>query len=102
MVSNGAISGTLKYVSGYTGFSGDASEQSGHYLCIHAEAEENSTIKVELLGGLHGEQTLDEDGLLIARITDPEHQSLKYTATKGGDTEVRYYSLHDLVLEPQS
>ena len=38
VVSNGAISGTLKYVTGYTGFSGDTSEQSGHYLCIHAEA----------------------------------------------------------------
>lgn len=32
--ANGAVTGTLKYVTGYTGFSGLPAEQSGHYFAF--------------------------------------------------------------------
>ncbi len=36
---SGAVTGTLKAVTGYTGFSGTASEQSGHYLPLKLNAK---------------------------------------------------------------
>ena len=95
MVGENTISGSLKYVTGYTGFSGDASEQSGHYLALHCESESGAVIKVEIDGGHHGAVTLDEDGIIIMRLEDP-HQGIKVTATKSGASASRYFTLHDL------
>ena len=38
-VGQDAIAGTLKYVTGYTGFSGDPAEQEGHYLALHIDTD---------------------------------------------------------------
>lgn len=94
------ITGTLKFVTGYTGFSGDASEQSGNYLAVHATAEEGAVIKAELIGGLHGEVTLDEDGILIVRITS-NLQALKFSATTSAGTQTTIYDLSGLTLEEE-
>lgn len=101
-MSGGVISGTLKYVTGYTGFSGDSAEQEGNYLAIVCTASEGDTITAQLTGGSHPDRvvTLDADGILIARITDPAAQTLIYTATGAdGSTETRVYSLSGLTLE---
>ena len=98
-VSEDDIIGTLKPVTDYTGFSGDPEEQSGHYLALHCETEEEgATITVELVGGDHGPVTLDPDGLIICRIKSTE-QSIKVTASKEGYTSVtKSYSLADITL----
>ena len=89
----------MKYVTGYTGFSGDPAEQSGHYLVIHSEATDGAVITAEVIGGDHGPVTLDEDGILIARIKSTD-QKLRFTATKNGlNTTVKTYDLTGLVLE---
>lgn len=95
------ITGTLKYVTGYTGFSGDVSEQSGHYLVTHSTSETaGAAIKVQLLGGTTPEQTLDVDGILITRVTDPANQKLKISAVKDGTpTNTKIFDLSGLVLE---
>jgi hypothetical protein len=94
------ITGTLKHVTGYTGFSGDPAEQSGHYLVTHStSATDGATIKAELIGGTTGEVTLDGDGILITRVTSPD-QKLKITAVKDGTpSQVKIYDLSALVLE---
>ena len=98
-VSGNAISGTLLYVTGYTGFSGDETEQSGNYLAVHCAAGEGDTITLELIGGTHGPVTLDEDGLCVIRVTDKDTQKLHYTATGAdGSTEDRIYDLSGLTL----
>ena len=89
-------------MTGYTGFSGDAAEQKGYYLVLHATAASGATISAELQNGLHGPVTLDDDGILIVRISDPETQDLKYTVTKGDVTEVMYFDLSGLTLEAQA
>ena len=99
-VSDNAITGTLKYVTGYTGFSGDSSEQSGHYLAVKATAEEGATIKAEIIGGDHGEVTLDEDGILIARIGNTS-QKLKFTAETDEGSQTIIYDLSGLTLAPE-
>jgi hypothetical protein len=93
------ISGNIKYVTGYTGFSGDPAEQEGNYLTVHFATEaEDTTIAVAIIGGDHGPVTLDPDGILVARIKNTD-QKLQVTATKdgaGSDTVV--YTLRGLNL----
>lgn len=92
------ITGTLNYVTGYTGFSGDASEQSGNYLALHCTAADGVTITAQVIGGDHGEATLDEDGLIIFRIKN-NTQKVRITAKKAGIPDYsKEYSLANLTL----
>lgn len=96
-----AITGTLKYVTGYTGFSGDVAEQSGNYLALKVTAIEGATITVELINGTVGHPvTLDEDGMIVIRITNKSTQSVQVVATKDNKSEVYNYSLTGLTLNP--
>lgn len=102
-VGDNDIAGTLKYVTGYTGFSGDVSEQSGNYIALHIDTDaEDSTITVEVIGGTHGPVTLDSDRTIIIRIKN-KSQKIKITATKEGYPDVtKIYSLGGLTLTPAS
>ena len=99
-VGNDAISGTLHYVTGYTGFSGDASEQEGNYLALHFEAEDATSISVKVIGSEHGPATLDEDGLLVLRIRDIAQGIEVYTVVDG----VTYMNVFEfnLICEPEA
>lgn len=85
-VGDDAITGTLKHVTGYTGFSGDPAEQEGNYLALHFASEEGATITAELVGGAAGPKVLDADGLAIFRISDKATQTIKVTAEAEGRT----------------
>lgn len=101
-IADGAITGTLHYIDDYTGFSGDPAEQEGNYLVVVCEAQEGDTITATLTNGIHGPVTLDPDGILIARITDPTTQKLVFTATGAdGTTETQTFDLSGLVLEEE-
>lgn len=95
-----SISGTLKYVTGYTGFSGDSSEQSGNYLAFHAATDvEADSITIELINGTVGYPvTLDSEGLAIVRITNKDTQRIRVIAYKDGGCAVKEYSLTGLTL----
>lgn len=100
-VSNSGISGTLNNVTDYTGFSGDASLQSGHYLAIHCEVPDmtDASITVEVVNGHSGPVTLDSDGLAILRIEDNTTQSIRVAASKTGyNTVTRDLALTELTL----
>lgn len=100
-ISGTSISGTLKHVTGYTGFSGDTSEQSGNYLALHFDVPDvtGATISVELVGGTGEPIILDSDGLAVLRITNKNTQYIKVVAGKAGYVSViRAYSLSDLTL----
>lgn len=94
------ITGTLKYVTDYTGFSGDPAEQQGNYLVLHIDTDvDDATIEVELIGGDHGSVTLDSDRTLIGRIKN-KSQKIKITASKEGyPTVSKTYTLGGLTLE---
>lgn len=98
---NNTIHGTLMYLDDYTGFSGDAAEQKGHYLAVKATAVEGAVITAEIIGGTHGPVTLDDDGILIARLTNVRAQKLRFTATLNGASDTYVYSLSGLVLEAE-
>lgn len=100
VVSNTGISGTLNYVTGYTGFSGDVSEQSGNYLVLHIDTKEPvDSITVELLNGSLGHAvTLDSDRLIVIRITNKSTQKVKVVVNKDGMQQTKEYSLTGLTL----
>ena len=93
---DGVINGTLKYVSDYTGFSGDSALQSGNYLALHFDAGQGATIKLTLTD----EKTLDADGIAILRISDKSTQTITVVASKpGAETVTKVYSLTGLTCE---
>ena len=100
-VSTNGISGTSKYVTGYTGFSGKTAERSGNYLALHCAVPgaSDATITVEVVGGHSGPVTLDPDGLIVVRLESNTTQSIRVIASKDGCTSVtREYSLTGLTL----
>ena len=99
-VGDTGITGTLKYVTDYTDFSGNVEEQSGNYLALHCGTNiEADSITVELINGTVGHPvTLDSDGLIILRISDKDTQSVRVVATKDGEKAVKTYSLTGLTL----
>ena len=101
-VSDDAITGTLKFATGYTGFSGDENLQSGNYIVLHAEADQGAVISAEVIGGYSGPVTLDTDGILIARI-ESTSQSIRFVGMKAGKiTAVKTLSLSDVTLTPET
>ncbi len=102
VITDDAITGTLKYVEGYTGFSSKTAERKGNYLAITATTlEPADSITVELVNGTKGPVTLDEDGTIVIRVTDPSTQSIRVVITKDGNVSTHDYSISNLVLETQ-
>ena len=100
VVDDDVISGTLKYMTGYTGFSSKVEEQSGNYLVLKmATDDDNDVITVELTHGALGRPvTLDSDRNIVLRITNPRLQKIKVTATHDDETVTKTYHLHGLTL----
>lgn len=93
--SEGNITGTLKYVEDYTGFSGKVEEQSGNYLVLHVDTESEDDVYVEVINGTSGPTKLDEDRIIILRIADKDTQGVKVTT---GDL-VETYDISGLTCE---
>jgi len=100
VIGKNSISGTLKYVEDYDGFSGDTSLNSGNYLVIHAEVPdvEGVTISVKVTNPV----TLDDDGIAVLRIADKSTQTVTVVARKEGYSDVtKVFTLTDLVCEAE-
>lgn len=104
-VSRTAVTGTLKYVTGYTGFNGsEPDEQEGNYLALDFSTDmdaQGATVTVELVGGTKGEVHLThpDDMFCVFRVTNKDTQNIRVKATKDGATSTRELDLSGLVLE---
>lgn len=100
VIGEDSITGTLKYVTGYTGFSSVVEEQSGNYLAFHSATNiVADSITIELVNGAMGHPvTLDSDGLAVVRITDKDTQYLRVVAHKDGAVAIKEYDLSGLTL----
>lgn len=96
-IGSNAITGTLHYVTGYTGFSSNPAEQSGHYIALKATASEPATITAQVIGGTHGAVTLDSDGEIVCRIAS-NAQSIRFIAKAQEETFSVEYALTNLAL----
>ena len=95
------ILGTLRYVTGYTGFSGDPAKQEGNFLALDLAATPDGTavIKAEVIGGdSEGNPVTVDDGILVTRIAN-KSQKIKITATNGDNVIERVYGLGSLKLK---
>lgn len=107
-VSRTAVTGTLKYVTGYTGFNGsEPNEQEGNYLALDFSTDmdaQGATVTVELVGGTKGEVQLThpDDMFCVFRVTNKDTQNIRVKATKEGATSTRELDLSGLVLESKS
>jgi hypothetical protein len=72
-------------------------------MALHIDTQvQDATIKALLIGGDHGEVTLDSDRTLICRIKSTR-QKLKITVSADGyATVTKTYDLTGLRLEPAS
>ena len=97
------ITGTLRYVTGYTGFSGDPAEQQGNYLALDLSAtpSTDAVIKAEVIGGQsEGNPVTVDDGILVVRVAN-KSQKIKITATNGDNVIERTYGLGSLKLKAE-
>lgn len=99
-VGDGVITGTLKYVDDYTGFSSKVAEQTGNYIVIHAEVpdEDDVTITVKVTNPV----VLDEDGIAVLKIADKDSQTITVVASKTGyESVTKVYRLNQLTCETE-
>ena len=102
VVGESEITGTLKHVTDYTGFSSNVSEQSGNYLALKVETDsEDAITTVELVGGTKGPVTLDDDMNIVLLIKNKDTQSIKVTVDDGEDSATKTYGLTGLTLETE-
>ena len=102
VVADGKVTGTLNWVTGYTGF-GNLDEQSGNYVALYARIPEIDDAVITVTADYGRETVLDPDGLFIRRIQngDSDDKWFEITAAKDGYTKIkRRYSLNGLTLEP--
>lgn len=99
LVSDKKITGTSKYVTGYTGFSSVVEEQTGNYLALKFDTEpEADEVTVDVIGGEKGPVKLDEDRMLVIRLTGSTN-SFKVIVTKNGKEFEEIYDFSEVVLE---
>ena len=96
-IGEDSITGTLNYVTDYTGFSSDTEMQSGNYLAIHCEVNDSTPITVEVVNGTSGPRQLDADGIIVLRIANKDTQTIQVVS---GDI-TKNYSLTGLTVETE-
>ena len=99
--SDSAVTGTLNYISDYTGFSSKPEEQSGNYLAFLCETPgvDDATITAKITKT----STLDSDGIAVFRVSDKDSQTLTVVASKEGyQTVTKNFALSGLTVESEN
>lgn len=97
-----AITGTLNYVTGYTGFNESVvEEQSGNYLALKMSSKPtNAVTTVEIVGGTKGPVQLDDDLMFVGRIINT-NQKIKVVTKANGKSVTKTYNLTGLTLKSE-
>ena len=91
------VAGQVNYVTGYTEFSGDTDEQSGHYLALKFTAADGATTTVQK-NDSDSASTLDSDMNCVFRLT-PNTKTITVVSTKGGQSVTKVLDLSGLILK---
>lgn len=99
VIRENAITGTLNYVTGYTGFNeSDVEEQSGNYLALKMSPTPADAITtVEIVGGKKDPVQIDDDLMFVGRISSTS-QSIRVVTKANGKRVTKTYSLSGLTL----
>ena len=103
VINDDSISGTLNYVTGYTGYSGDTDLQSGYYIALKFDVPNGATTTIAALnnGGSGTPVDLGEDDYAVGRITT-KNAKIVVSTTLAGVTVSKTYSLRLLKFGPKS
>ena len=96
------ISGTLKHVTGYTGFSSKVDEQSGNYIALNVDPASGfpESMTVEVKNGTSGPSKLTSaDHQVVLKIKDAATQGIIIKATNKGAEVTKEYKLTGLTLQ---
>lgn len=102
-ISGNTISGTLHYVSDYTGFSSDDEKNDGNFLALSFIAPDDAKVVVTFIGANETSSpvTLEPDDRdCVFRISDKSSQSVKVEFSLGDENKTTTYSLTGLTLDP--
>ena len=92
------IAGRLNYVTGYTGFDDeDTDNQEGNFLALKFATPTGSTTTVEILGSENDPVTLDSTKVWVGKI-DNNSQKIQVVVSKSGETLTKVFTLHGLML----
>ena len=96
-IDGNKVKGASKYVEDFINFSNNSEEQKGNFLVLKVdEATKGQTVTFELSDPQgKGTGTLDEDGILIARL----HANTQ-TITLKNDKTIKVLDLSELELKP--
>lgn len=97
-----SISGTLKHVTGYTGFSSKVEDQSGNYIALNVETEAGfpESMTVEVKNGTSVPKNIQaSDRKVVLKIKDTSTQSIIIKATNKGAKVTKEYKLAGLTLQ---
>ena len=102
-ITNDGITGTLKYIEeGWDAGTWGADEDEGNYLALKFEADPGATVQVQVVNGVNGPVTLDDDMWCVFRITNKATQKIRATSTIGGKSITKTYDLNGLTLNAKS
>lgn len=100
IIGDDSITGTLKYVTDYTDFSGDPSLQQGNYLALKFTADTADKVEVGLdpTEG-SGMVELDSDMNIVLRVANHKKQVVVVKVYKDSQVDTHTYNLDGLVCE---
>ena len=95
------ISGNLRYLTDYTGFSDEVSEQGGNYLalCFSVPGIPDATITVTLVGGEQEPVAVGTSGVFVFRITSTDQSIAVRVSAPYRRAVNRTYNLMAVTLE---
>ena len=100
--ADGHVTGTSKYVTGYTGYSSKASEKKGNFVAFHVAVGDlviGTSVNIKC-----NNVSLDPDGLFVMRFVDgAKKQKAIITASKDGhESFTRMFDFSDVVRQSAS
>lgn len=100
-ITNNVARGTLYYVTGYTGFSGNVEEQSGNYIALKLTGvPEGAVVKYQRVDSGLDPVTLDSDLNIVIRVKEDAHNAIyRFTTTYEGHDTVTDIDLSHLTYE---
>lgn len=91
------IAGQLNYVTNYTGYSADSSENSGNFLALKFADSEGATTTVQRSDS-DSASTLDSDKICVFRITE-NTKTITVVSTRNSESLTKVYDLSGLTLK---
>lgn len=96
-----SISGILNYIDDYSSAGYVGEEASGNFIVLHFAVDDAPDAEIEITTNGRT-KTLDDDGILIARVADKDLQTITVVASKDGyESVTKIYDLSGLICEEE-